>query len=181
MHRLQDGIYSQWINNRFKCKDVLWKYPINYTKGEKYCSIGRNTHFGKFAVVTAHDYHKQSGSKFEPEMIIGENCDFGDYIHLTCINKIYIGNNVLTGRWVTISDNSHGHTDKETLSKSPKSRNLVSKGTIKIGNNVWIGDKATVLAGVKIGDGAVIGANCVVTKDIPAYSVAVGNPAKLIK
>ncbi len=50
-----------------------------------------------------------------------------------------------------------------------------------IGDNVWIGDKATILAGVKIGECAVIAANAVVTKDIPPYSVAAGNPAKIIK
>jgi maltose O-acetyltransferase len=52
---------------------------------------------------------------------------------------------------------------------------------IKIGNNVWIGAKATILKGVTIGDGAIIGANAVVTKDLLANGVAVGNPAKVIK
>ena len=51
---------------------------------------------------------------------------------------------------------------------------------VVIGENVWIGDKATILPGVSIGDGAVIGANAVVTKDVPPYSVVVGNPAKII-
>ena len=50
-----------------------------------------------------------------------------------------------------------------------------------IGDNVWIGDKATILAGVTIGEGAVIGANAVITKDVPAYCIAVGNPARIIK
>ena len=52
---------------------------------------------------------------------------------------------------------------------------------IKIGNNVWIGDKACILGGVTIGDGAVIGANSVVTHSIPAHSIAVGSPARVIK
>ena len=58
---------------------------------------------------------------------------------------------------------------------------IVSKGPVVIGDNVWIGDKVTVLPGVTIGDGAVIAANAVVTKDVPAYSVVAGNPAKIIK
>ncbi len=52
---------------------------------------------------------------------------------------------------------------------------------IKIGNNVWIGDKATILPNISIGDGAVIAANAVVTKDVPAYSVVAGNPARIVK
>ena len=55
------------------------------------------------------------------------------------------------------------------------------KGPVRIGNNVWIGDNVTILSGVTIRDGAIIGAGSVVTKDVPAYSVAVGNPARVIK
>lgn len=56
-----------------------------------------------------------------------------------------------------------------------------SKGDVSIGNDVWIGCGATILSGVTIGDGAVIGANAVVTKDVPAYSVVAGNPARIIR
>ena len=63
----------------------------------------------------------------------------------------------------------------------PLERPITSKGPVVIGNNVWIGDKATILPGVTIGDGAVIAANAVVTKDVPAYSVVGGNPARVIK
>jgi acetyltransferase-like isoleucine patch superfamily enzyme len=64
---------------------------------------------------------------------------------------------------------------------APIKRSLFSKGPVIIGDNVWIGDKATILPGVSIGNGAVIAANAVVTKDVPAYSVAAGNPARIIK
>ena len=63
----------------------------------------------------------------------------------------------------------------------PQKRPLYSKGAVFIGDNVWIGDKATILPGVKIGEGAVVAANAVVTKDVPAYSMVAGNPAKVIK
>lgn len=92
-----------------------------------------------------------------------------------------IGDNCLTGKWVTITDNSHGETDYDSLLLPPNKRNITSKGPIVVGNNVWIGDKATILPGVTIGDGAVIAANAVVTKDVPAYCVVGGNPAKIIK
>lgn len=56
-----------------------------------------------------------------------------------------------------------------------------AKGSIVIGNNVWIGDNVMILSGVKVSDGAVIGAGSIVTKDVPPYSIAVGNPARVVK
>ena len=112
---------------------------------------------------------------------IGRDCNFGAFNHITASNKIIIGDNCLTGKWVTISDNDHGTTNLEDLKKRPQDRDIVSKGPVIIGENVWIGDKATILGGVTIGNGAVIAANSVVTKDVPPYSVVGGIPAKVIK
>ncbi|MDZ7588216.1 MAG: CatB-related O-acetyltransferase [Parasphingorhabdus sp.] len=66
--------------------------------------------------------------------------------------------------------------DDPTLARADK-----SKGTVTIGNDVWIGRRATVLSGVTIGDGAVIGAGSVVTKDVAPYAIVAGNPAKFIR
>ena len=82
---------------------------------------------------------------------------------------------------MTITDNSHGETDYDSLSIPPIKRSITSKGSVVIGNNVWIGDKVTILPGVTVGDGVVIAANAVVTKDIPPYCIAGGNPAKILK
>ena len=57
---------------------------------------------------------------------------------------------------------------------------FTKKTIIKIGDTVWIGEKAAILGGVSIGNGAIIGANTVVTHDVPAYSIAVGCPARII-
>lgn len=64
---------------------------------------------------------------------------------------------------------------------TPKLTDLPFKGDTVIGNDVWIGQNVTILPGVHIGDGAIIGANSVVTKDIPAYHIAAGNPCKVIR
>jgi acetyltransferase-like isoleucine patch superfamily enzyme len=67
----------------------------------------------------------------------------------------------------------------------PEAKNYLghptSKGKVTIGNDVWIGLNALILSGVTIGDGAVIGAHAVVTKDVPPYAIAAGNPAKVVK
>lgn len=148
-------------------------------KGSEYISIGKETSFMKDLYLTAWSSYREK--KFNPIIVIGEDCHFGAYCHITSSNSISIGNNCLTGKWLTITDNSHGLTDLNDLKEPPVERQLVSKGPVRIGNNVWIGDKVTILAGVNIGDGAVVAANSVVTKDVPAYSVVGGNPAKIIK
>lgn len=117
----------------------------------------------------------------QPELIIGDNVSIGEYCHITCADRVVIGNGVLTGRFVLITDNGHGANLPEEMDIMPLKRKTCSKGPIIIGNNVWIGDKATILPNVKIGDCAIIGANSVVTKDVPAFAVVGGNPAKILK
>lgn len=153
----------------------------------EYITIGDDTWFGEGVFLTAWDSFncihdgKPQVQHFNPSITIGKNCHFGVQNHITCTNKITIGDNLLTGKWVTITDNSHGEFTLEQLSIDPLKRPVVSKGPVIIGNNVWIGDKATILPNVSIGDGAIIAANAVVTKDVPSFSLVGGNPAKVLK
>lgn len=116
-----------------------------------------------------------------PQMKIGDNVSLGEYSHITCARKVIIGNGVLTGRFVLITDNSHGSSLTEEIAIPPLVRPVHSKGAIIIGDKVWIGDKATILPNVTIGEGAIVAANAVVTKDVPAYAVVAGCPAKVVK
>lgn len=116
-----------------------------------------------------------------PVCKIGNGVSLGEYSHVTCANRITIGDGVLTGRFVLICDNGHGSSSTDEIEMPPLARKVHSNGSIEIGKNVWIGDKATILANVTIGEGAIVAANAVVTKDVPAYSVVAGCPAKVIK
>lgn len=178
--RKHSSIRSFWIRNAFKCCPSSVRFAkIRMLHDPEYISIGEKCCFQDYLYLTA--WKEYQGDHFTPELIIGKRCSFGAFNHITCIKKVIIGDNCLTGKWVTISDNNHGTTDFDILHKAPIKRKLYTKGPVIIGNNVWIGDKATILGGVTIGDGAVIAANSVVTKDVPAYSVAAGNPAIVIK
>ena len=84
------------------------------------------------------------------------------------MNRIEIGDGFVSGKWVTITDNGHGDSSYENLTKPVSQRPIISKGSVIIGKNVWVGDKATILPGVTIGDGVIVGANSVITKDIPS-------------
>lgn len=171
---------SYWLNSMFKeCHRTTRFGKIQWLLGTCHVSVGTRTVFGDYLTLTA--WEKYEDQTFTPSIIIGDGCNFGLHNHISAINNITIGDNCLTGKWVTISDNNHGKTDFESLKVRPLERRLYSKGPVVIGKNVWIGDKATILAGVTIGDGAVIAANTVVTKDVPGYSVCAGNPGKIVK
>lgn len=169
---------SYWLHPIFaKCHNSVIFGKIGRVHGGKCMTIAEKTKFGDFCYLTAWPEYVMNS----PFLDIGSCCNFGGFNHISCTNKIEIGNNVLTGRWVTIVDNNHGDTSKEMLQRHPSERLIVSKGPIVIEDDVWIGDKATILAGVRIGKGAVIAANAVVTKNVPAYSVVAGNPARIIR
>lgn len=170
--------YSDRYCQKFKCVNCSFMRPLNYVLGEKYFSIGERTIIGKYSSLTAWDNYQ--GEKFTPKVSIGENCNLGEYLHLTCIDEVVIGSGVLTGRWVTITDNAHGSSEEISEGTVPHDRKLYSKGPVIIEDNVWIGDKATILPGITIGKNSIVGANSVVTKSVPPNSVVAGNPAKVI-
>lgn len=109
---------------------------------------------------------------------IGKNCTINSFCFIDAdIGNVEIGDNVLIGPHVGIHGSNYNYTSREKLIID---QDMVSKG-IRIGDDVWIGSHSTILDGVTIGQGAVIGAGSVVTRDIPPYSIALGVPARLIK
>ena len=88
----------------------------------------------------------------------------GNDVHIGVIGQLKIGNNVLVGSHIFISDHSHGKLNKTDIKKVAIERRLYSKGNIIIEDNVWIGEGCVILPNVKIGQNSVIGANTVVTK-----------------
>lgn len=147
--------------------------------GDKNISIGRNTTIGRGAILTA--WEQYGNEKFTPHISIGDNCHIGEFVHITSINKIVIGNNVLTGRYVYISDNFHGGTSSKDLMIPPIDRPLISKGAVVVEDNVWIGERVCILSGVHIGCNSIIAANAVVTRNVPPCTVVGGVPARIIK
>lgn len=108
---------------------------------------------------------------------IGNGCVFGYNNHITSVRDVLIGDNVLTANNVYISDNLHGYDD---ISMPIMHQPIRFKRAVVIGEGCWIGENVCII-GAHIGKNCVIGANAVVTSDIPDYSVAVGIPARVIK
>jgi len=178
--RIKRNLYTGWISREFKSmgKDCLI-YSFQCLVGGKYISMGDKCIIGENTVLTAWD--RLGADTFQPEIIIGNNVSIGDDSHITAISRIEIGNNVLTGKKITITDNSHGKSGDEMLSLPPSARPLYSAGPVIVEDGVWIGDKVTILPNVHIGKNCIIGANAVVASDIPANCVAGGIPAKVLK
>lgn len=111
----------------------------------------------------------------------GKNVHFGNDVYanfnLTLVDDadIFVGNNVMFGPNVTLSAGTH------PIHPELRSKQAQYNLSIRIGNNVWVGANSCILPGVSIGDNTVIGAGSVVTKDIPANVVAVGNPCKVMR
>ncbi|MBR5476838.1 MAG: acyltransferase [Bacteroidaceae bacterium] len=133
------------------------------------------------ARIDAIEYYPNTGQRFTPVLSLANNVVVQISCHIGCINRVEIGEYTTMGARTYITDHTHGTVEREDLLLPPRHRNLYSKGPVKIGKYVSIGEGCIILPGVTIGDHSVIGANAVVTKDIPPYSVAVGNPAKVVK
>lgn len=178
MLSVRDMIYTGYVGRKFARmgEGTVFCWRAYTLVGQEYIRIGENSIFEKGIQLTA-----RKTDCMEPEITIGGNCLIRACAHITAVNSIKIGNNLLTGTNVLITDNMHGDTEYVTLMTPPRDRKNVSGGKVVIGNNVWLGNNVCIMPGVTIGDGVVIGANSVVTHDVPEYSVACGVPAVILK
>lgn len=179
IHAFGVHIYTGYYARRFGHwgQDSVLGYPLERVNRLDLISVGDHCEIDKHTVLTVFP---QGDAR--PEIRIGNGCHIGAHAHLTAISGITIGDNLLTGTNVIITDNAHGATDSmEALQTAPAERPLLSKGEVVIGDNVWLANNVCVLPGVKIGDGVVVAANSCVTHDIPPHCIVAGCPAKIIK
>lgn len=143
--------------------------------------------FDRLRGVLTSNFLKKCGKKlriypnFEirhPQKLeIGNNVLINKYFWANSRGEIEIGNDVIIGPYVMIYSANHNYQKKQELIRK---QGTVTKKVI-IGNDVWIGARAVILPGVTIGDGAVIAAGSIVTKNVDPYTVVAGVPAKKIK
>lgn len=116
-------------------------------------------------------------------LTIGSGVNLSDYVHIGCASSITIGDGVLIGSKVLITDHSHGAIDQDGPQERdvpPNLRRIASRGPVSIGDNAWIGDGVCILQSVTVGAGAIVGANSVVVRDIPQHTIWAGVPARQI-
>lgn len=110
-------------------------------------------------------------------LIFGDGCTIGHFNHIIATKRVEFGRNVLTADKVYVSDCSHGFEDINTPIRLQP---VIQCNEVFIGDDSWIGENVCIM-GASVGKHCVIGANSVVTRDIPDYSVAAGCPARIIK
>jgi acetyltransferase-like isoleucine patch superfamily enzyme len=136
-------------------------------RGHARLVLGRFVHLGVDTALRCH----------EGTLSIGDKSVLGRDVSINCYLDVELGDSALIADSVYICDFDHNYADLDVPIKDQG----IAKSRVRIERDVWIGTKVTVCRGVHIGTGTVVGANAVVTRDLPARCVAVGVPARVIK
>lgn len=167
-NRINKYFYKKYGENVRFMKPLFIKFP-------QYISIGDDVTIR--SGIRLEPIKEWKGKRFNPELVIKSGVTLEQNCHIVCAKKLIIESGVLISSYVFITDCEHSYVDcRYGISK----QRLIAKETI-IGRDSFIGTGAKILAGVSIGKHCVIGANSVVNRDIPDFSVAAGVPAKIIK
>lgn len=154
------------FGDRSRLKNLLRIDGAKYIKVKSNVLIQPNTWIGAIKIGEA-----------EPQLEIHSNSVIGNFNHIIATSSIIIEESVLTADKVYISDNVHSYENIKEPILNQKIKQL--KGVV-IGSGAWIGENVCII-GASVGKNSVVGANSVVTNDIPDYSVVVGSPAYIIK
>jgi acetyltransferase-like isoleucine patch superfamily enzyme len=181
-------IHEKYLENRLRSKVLIHINSRIYSSSKVYnlsekkelINIDENTHIkGELLIF-----------KFGGEIKIGANCYIGEGTRIWSAENIEIGNNVLVSHNVNIIDTNSHEIDHQERSEGyisllknghAKTQGSIISKSILIKNYAWINFNAVILKGVTIGEGAIVAAGSVVTKDVPDFTMVAGNPAKIIK
>lgn len=172
--------FRHWYTEYFLRPECASLGPYHTVMKPWYVKIsGPNIHIGHSLTAIGEPSHRVELGVWGRDaglgtLIIGDAALLSPGVRISASDEIRIGDGVMmaNGAYVTDSD---WHTLYDRNARDPKPR------PVRIGNNVWIGDHATILKGVTIGDNSVVGAGAVVTQSVPANVVVAGNPAKIVK
>jgi acetyltransferase-like isoleucine patch superfamily enzyme len=150
-------------------------FPVGGLFGESSIELGDGCIIGPNATLSAGVSPEQVLNG--PVITIGDRCVIGKGSGIVGHQRIEIGDDVWTGHSVYVTDANHGYTDPV----EPVGRQFAAPRPVRVGAGSWLGHGALVLGGASIGEHVVVGAGAVVIGDLPDYSVAVGNPARVIR
>jgi acetyltransferase-like isoleucine patch superfamily enzyme len=195
--RICQSLHHTWLAKAERCLGLprniyysrllhaedIWLGSGNTIKGITGLQIGRSFRALDQLWLATIDCDR-AGNRYTPTLIIGNNVTVGYGVHVAATNFVRIGNDVLMGSRVIITDHNHGIYRGEVQSSPlevPADRPLTGDTEVVIEDDVWIGDGVAILPGSRIGQGCIIGANSVVRSTIPKFCVVAGNPARAIK
>lgn len=165
------GFYRKKFN-KIGANSRIW-YPC-ISDSRDYISLGDDSQILQNSRIWSY---KIEGAP-TPQVNIGNHCYFTYNLTILAAAKVTIEDNVLLASNVLITTENHGMDPESDI---PYMDQPLTAAPVHIKSGCWLGEKVTVMPGVTIGKKCIIGANSVVTHDIPDYSIAVGSPAKVIK
>jgi lipopolysaccharide O-acetyltransferase len=157
----------------------LMRRPF-YVRGRRWIQLGSGFTCGRGLRMDALG----DSSTAAPLIVIGADVAINDYVHIGAVESVWIGNRVLIASKVYISDHDHGSYGRSGIHSDPRvapANRPLSASPVVIEDDVWLCEFVSVLQGVRIGKGSIIGTMSTVTYDIPPYCIAVGSPARIIK
>ena len=177
-----------------KLMSLIWARHLGQVGRRFHVSAGTRIQGGRFVFVGNGFFagpslwieavESYAGLAHTPRIDIGSKVICSDFVHITATTSVTIGDGVLLGSRVHITDHAHGSysgPSQDSPTTPPAERRLSEGRPVVIERNVWLGDGVVVLPGVRIGEGSIIGANSVVSKNVPPNVIAVGAPATPIK
>ena len=155
---------------------IAMKLPNSYDRGGRFARKLRAKTAKKFLVKVGKDVNIEKGARLTSTMEIGDRSGVG--INALMHGRVIIGDDVMMGPDCIVYTKNHAFSD---ITVPMRTQGFSEEKPVIIGNDVWIGGRVTILPGVHIGNGAIIGAGAVVTKNVPDYAIVGGNPAKVIR
>jgi acetyltransferase-like isoleucine patch superfamily enzyme len=166
---------TQWADrrrfHRFGARSTLMR-PC-FVEGASSISVGERCYLGRYARLVA--FRAERGTV---RLEIGAGTLMSPFVHIGAAELVRIGAECTIGAFTWVTD--HDHDIEDPLASAGRHARIVAAPTI-IGDRAYLGERVAVLRGVTVGEGAIVGTNSVVTKDIPPYTIAVGAPARVIK
>ena len=151
-------------------------YPPALIIGHHLISLGSDVVVHPGAFLSVIDEH--AGRRYDASLTIGDGVRIGNDVVVACCGRIEIAARVLIADRVFIGDTYHEYRDVE---RAIVDQGLHDPRPVSIGRGAFLGIGSAVLAGVTLGEGAYVGAHAVVTEDVPAHAVVVGNPARVVR
>lgn len=130
---------------------------------------------GRFLSDVPHDTQSR---EYNPSIVIGDRVSVTGYLGLSAVQSVTIEDDVIIASHVFISDNAHG---RSRVDIPYKYQPLEDISPVLIGRGSWLGEHAVIMPGVQVGEFSIVGANSVVTRDVPPRSIVAGAPAKVIR
>lgn len=177
--RLLQGLASRWRKFCYALRGVrfdgsAWLRAIEIPRFPERIRLGHGVALDRGVTLLVSE-HEKNASDDGPVISLGERCYVNRQTMLDACDSLSIGPGTMIGPFCYLTDHDHVRDEQGSLTSGQ-----LKSAPVRLGKDCWLGAHVSVLKGVTIGDGAVVGAGAVVTKDVPAGATVVGNPARVI-